>query len=122
MKGNLKAIDGEETTEDALLETGSKHNHIVFFIHIFRSIRSGTETGERKGKIEDSISRVFRFRANESDSMIWMIICIFFFFFLMARKRERIRLTSLIVIKSGKEKALLRGGSNEKWFHVYLVL
>ena len=89
MKRNLKAIDGEETTEDALLETGSKHNHIVFFIHIFRSIRSGTETRQRKGKIEDSISRVFRIRANESDSMIGMIIYVSIFFFASNGEKER---------------------------------
>ena len=29
----FEAIDGEETTEDAFLETGAEDYHIVFFIH-----------------------------------------------------------------------------------------
>lgn len=32
-KTYFEAIDGEETTEDAFLETGAEYYHIVFFIH-----------------------------------------------------------------------------------------
>lgn len=30
---DLKAINGKKTAEDAFFEAGSKHNHVVLFIH-----------------------------------------------------------------------------------------
>lgn len=31
--GYLEAIDGEQAAEDAFLEAGAEHNHIILFIH-----------------------------------------------------------------------------------------
>ena len=33
LKENLEAIDREETTKNTLLETSTKNNHIILFIH-----------------------------------------------------------------------------------------
>lgn len=30
---DLEAVDGEEATEDTLLEPGSKHDDVILFIH-----------------------------------------------------------------------------------------
>lgn len=51
-KRNLKAIDGEKTTKDALLESGSKHNNVVFFIHGGDSSYEKLRIKRNPGKVE----------------------------------------------------------------------
>lgn len=57
---DLDAIDGEETAEDTLLETGAENNNLVLFIHDWSRKSRREEQAEMSWEISDGRRGLFR--------------------------------------------------------------